>query len=174
MVNACAPASLNYWIPVVGTLLGVILGGAVGYIVHWAERRRELRSVLQALLWELEDAKPVLGLPTAILRTPIPSVDTLLTRGLLCSIPKDVRGPVLAARSLVQLHSRNLEEHEKHRRDQDPAANKEEIATLTGLARCALPAVVLAIDAVSDYLGKHVVSRKFQITPPSEAGRTAP
>ncbi len=74
-------AGLNAWIPIIGTLSGVVLGAVLGYVFRELERRRELRSVLQALLWELRDAKLRLSADPAILVAAIPSVETLLTGG---------------------------------------------------------------------------------------------
>ncbi len=173
MSQTGASASLNAWIPVVGTLLGVVVGGVVGYAVHWLERKWELRSVLQALLWELQDAKPRLELPTGEFGTPIPSVDTLMARGLLCSLPERVQGRVLAARSVVQLHNQRVERYERDRHSYDQAADKWEVETLTGLARAALVTVGPAIDAVSLHLGKHAISRKFPVTLPDLKGTAA-
>lgn len=169
MHNACALVNLNAWLPVMGALLGVILGGIVGYVVHWTERKNELRSVLQALLWEMEDAKPLLGLPTAILRAPTPSFETLLSRGLLSLLPHAVAARVLAARSMLQVHQRNLEDFMVDIQRSGPQQRKADVETLTGLAKATLPVLAAAIEAVRNYLGRHAVSRKFpiEVLPPT-------
>jgi len=166
--------SFNAWIPVVGTLLGVVAGALIGRWLRQRERKDELRSVLQALLWEMEDAKPRLSLPTAILLAPTPSFETLLSRGLLSLLPHAVAARVLAARSMLQLHQRDLEDFMAHAPGYEPQKRKEDAKTLTGIAQAALPVLEVAIEAVRNYLGKHAVSRNFPINVPGEPGTAAP
>ncbi len=96
---------------VLGSIVGAvatITGGVIGYLGSHAQaraaRRGELRSLLEAVRWEVLDAKDR-ALADSGLPIPLPTVELIVQRGMLADLPTGLRQRFLQVRSLVAAYN---------------------------------------------------------------------
>jgi hypothetical protein len=146
-------------------LLGASLslaGAVVVFVLNWwavrLDRKKELRSILAALLWELKDATRFLGAAGGLLKAPFPSVETLLNRGLLVRLRANVSSPLLHARSILGIYNRTVAQYLQ----ETALSQQERIDALRAIqeeARLSVPFLEAAIKAIESYLGADSVPR---------------